>query len=190
MLTASRLALHPAYAACLRAPLASSRCLAPARATRLVSMSVRASSDAPTGSDDKAALETLIDRMSTYVGGEQLTAFDDDLLFIRPSGNPVTGKGMREMMSSDDITDIEGNLREIKILDICGDMAYASCVQDAKFKFKGEQQDDVYVQSYVFKKEHGAAETAEWRCVYGHRSTGRAPTEDAPGPWPTKTQKR
>lgn len=153
-------------------------------------MSVRASSDAPTGSDDKAALETLIDRMSTYVGGEQLTAFDDDLLFIRPSGNPVTGKGMREMMSSDDITDIEGNLREIKILDICGDMAYASCVQDAKFKFKGEQQDDVYVQSYVFKKEHGAAETAEWRCVYGHRSTGRAPTEDAPGPWPTKTQKR
>ena len=120
MLTASRLALHPAYAACLRAPLASSRCLAPARAT-LVSMSVRASSDAPTGSDDKAALETLIDRMSTYVGGGQLTAFDDDLLFIRPSGNPVTGKGMREMMSSDDITDIEGNLREIKILDICGD---------------------------------------------------------------------
>lgn len=85
-------------------------------------MSVRASSDAPTGSDDKAALETLIDRMSTYVGGEQLTAFDDDLLFIRPSGNPVTGKGMREMMSSDDITDIEGNLREIKILDICGDI--------------------------------------------------------------------
>ena len=147
-------------------------------------MSVRASSDAPTESDDKAALETLIDRMSTYVGGEQLTAFDDDLLFIRPSGNPVTGKGMREMMSSDDITDIEGNLREIKILDICGDMAYASCVQDAKFKFKGEQQDDVYVMSYVFKKEHG------WRCVYGHRSTGRAPTEDAPGPWPTKTQKK
>ena len=60
--------------------------LAPARATRLVSMSVRASSDAPTGSDDKAALETLIDRRSTYVGGEQLTAFDDDSCSSAPRG--------------------------------------------------------------------------------------------------------
>ena len=91
----------------------------------------------------------------------------------------MTGKGMREMMSSDDITDIEGN--GWKILEACGEPPTPAARSGRQVQVQGRAADDVYVQSYVFKKEHGAAETAEWRCVYGHRSTGRAPTEDARG---------
>ena len=127
-------------------------------------------------SDDESVLRALIDKLSTYTD-----AFPDwgPALVIRPSGNPITMDGLKEMMSNADITDSTGKLLEVKTLDVSGEMAYAVSVNEASFAYKGTPNHDVFVMSYVFKKADGA-----WQCVHAHRSTGRAPDEDAPGPWP------
>ena len=97
----------------------------------------------------------------------------------RPSGNPISGEGLKEMMSSGDITGSKSKLREVKILDVEGNMAYAVCVCEASFEYKGTPNDDVYVMTNVLRKVDG-----KWRVVWAHRSTGRKPDEEAPGPWP------
>ena len=168
-----RLALSPGISAVKhiapRLLSKSSSRLAPARTT-LRPFSVNAMSD------DESVLRELIDKLSNYTG-----AIPDwgPALVIRPSGNPITMDGLKAMMSNADITDSSGKLLEVKTLDVSGDMAYAVSVNEAKFAYKGTPNHDVFVMSYVFKKADDA-----WQCVHAHRSTGRSPDEDAPGPWP------
>ena len=139
----------------------------------------RKTQNAATGgamSDDEKAIRDCL------TSGHSWASFGDATFadwLCRPSGNPISGEGLKEMMSSGDITGSKSKLREVKILDVEGNMAYAVCVCEASFEYKGTPNDDVYVMTNVLRKVGG-----KWRVVWAHRSTGRKPDEEAPGPWP------
>merc|ERR1711935_510594 len=133
----------------------------------------------PTGGTpaDQSAIEEIILNFANFESVDAWAAFSatqpKECLFIRPSGNPITLQGLVDMMTTNgDITGIDGKLVEINKLDIVGDMAYAAVTQTAQFKYQGNPNDDLYVNSYVFKKTDG-----KWGMVYGHRSSGRKPSE-------------
>jgi len=127
--------------------------------------------------EDKSAIEEIILNLANFTNVEEWAAFcatqPADAAFIRPSGNPISMKGLADMMTTNgDITDIDGKLVAINKLDISGDMAYSACTQEASFKYQGKANDDLYVNTYVFKKIDGT-----WKNVWGQRSTGRPPAE-------------
>ena len=123
-------------------------------------------------SDDESALRALIDKLSTYTG-----ALPDwgPVLLIRPSGNPITMDGLKEMMSNADITDSTGKLLEVKTLDVQRRMAYAVSVNEASFAYKGTPNHDVFVMSYVFKKADDA-----WQACTRTAAPGARPTRMRP----------
>ena len=98
-----------------------------------------------------------------------------DCIFIRPTGNPLDAQGWDAMMKNEDVSVTSSELQNIHKLTISGNMAYVCYTSHAKFKFKGEENDDVAVFTSVLQKSDG-----RWQVVMGQRSTGRLPTDPAP----------
>jgi len=103
--------------------------------------------------------------------------FSDDVIIVRPTGNPLTKKAWIEMLNSPDV-DMKGTslleINNITLSDSC-DMGYVCYTTHAKFVYKGVENDDVAVFVVIFKKIDD-----RWKITYMQRSIGRKPTDLMP----------
>lgn len=101
----------------------------------------------------------------------------DDVIIVRPTGNPLTKKTWMRMLNSPDV-DMKGtSLLEVNnvTLSDSGDMGYVCYTTHAKFVYKGVENDDVAVFVVIFKKVDDV-----WKITYMQRSSGRKPTDPMP----------
>jgi ketosteroid isomerase-like protein len=101
----------------------------------------------------------------------------DDVIIVRPTGNPLTKKTWMGMLNSPDV-DMKGtSLLEVNnvTLSDSGDMGYVCYTTHAKFAYKGVENDDVAVFVVIFKKIDDV-----WKITYMQRSSGRKPTDPMP----------
>ena len=96
-------------------------------------------------------------------------------IFVRPTGNPLTKQGWTKMMSNSDVNVESNDLVTINKIKISGNMAYVCYTTHGKFTYQGTPNDDIAVLTSILEKTDG-----RWQIVFGQRSTGRSPTEDAP----------
>ena len=101
--------------------------------------------------------------------------YSDQVVIIRPSGNPLSKQGWYDMMNSADITIKQLKVLDIHKIDVVGDMAYAVFTEHSTFNYKGTQNDDISVFSKVFQKIDG-----QWKTVLVQRSSGRSPADKLP----------
>ena len=101
----------------------------------------------------------------------------DDIVIVRPSGNPLTKEGWGEMLNSSDIEAKGAKLIDIHVVkgSEIGDMCYACYTTHSKFSYKGVENDDVAVFVVIFRKVKN-----KWKMHYMQRSTGRKPSEPLP----------
>ena len=109
---------------------------------------------------------------------EVMDMMSDDIVIVRPSGNPLTKESWGEMLNSEDV-----EAKGTKLLDIhtikgseYGDMCYACYTTHSKFNYKGTENDDVAVFVVIFRKGNDN----KWRIHYMQRSTGRKPSDPLP----------
>ena len=99
----------------------------------------------------------------------------ESCVFVRPSGNPLNKEGWTQMMTNTDVNVESNDLVSINKLNVSGNMAYVCYTTHGKFTYKGTPNDDVAVLTSILEKSDG-----RWQVVFGQRSTGRSPTEEAP----------
>lgn len=109
---------------------------------------------------------------------ESAKVMADDVVIVRPSGNPLTKKGWLKMLDSDDIVAKGSRLLDIHIVDLNEDlnMGYVVYTTHSKFSYKGVDNDDVAVFVTIFKKN----DEGEWKLTFMQRSTGRKPSDPMP----------
>jgi len=91
-----------------------------------------------------------------------------DFLLIRPSGNPISAKGFKEMMSSGDVVQEKAEITKIhKFEFLSDDVAMCVFTLGAKFSYKGTPNDDLPTVTSIFKKINGI-----WKIHWMQRSTG------------------
>ena len=85
---------------------------------------------------------------------EVLDMMSDDIVIVRPTGNPLTKKGWGEMLSSSDIEAKGAKLLDIHVVkgSEAGDMCYICYTTHSKFNYKGVENDDVAVFVVIFRK--------------------------------------
>jgi len=95
-----------------------------------------------------------------------------DMLFIRPSGNPLDMAMAKGMWLSDDVVSEANALVSIDTVKVlgCGMAAIATFTAHEKFSYKGNPNDDVVKYSMTFEKKGDT-----WVVVQGHRATGQPP---------------
>lgn len=95
---------------------------------------------------------------------------DEDVVFIRPSGNPLTQTGWIEMMESGAITGSESELKTIDSVRVLneGNAAVVTYTEFAKFEYKGTPNSDTTLWSIFLTKVGGT-----WKVAHQHRSTGQ-----------------
>lgn len=121
---------------------------------------------------DKEQIESIIRDSCNKDYNKGMVHMHDDCIFIRPSGNPLSKTGWKEMMTSSDVDVKSNNLLKIIKLSINNNMAYACYISHSEFQYKNNMNNDVAVFTSIFEKVNG-----KWMTVHGHRSTGRSPTE-------------
>lgn len=99
----------------------------------------------------------------------------DNVLFIRPSGNPATPETLLSMIESGEI---EYRSQEITSIDhirtFCGgNGAVATFTQHAKFEYKGEIIEDIAKITLVL--ERGEDIQHKWKLIHSHRGPGHRP---------------
>lgn len=90
-------------------------------------------------------------------------------VLIRPSGNPLPLDEKLAQWLSDNISDASVEILSeppLKI-DVSGDLAYTCHTERAKFKYRGNENDDKCVWTTVFKKQND-----EWKVCHCQRSVG------------------
>jgi ketosteroid isomerase-like protein len=109
---------------------------------------------------------------------ESAKVMADDVVIVRPSGNPLTKDGWLKMLDSDDIVAKGSRLLDIHIIDLNEElnMGYVVYTTHSKFSYKGADNDDVAVFVTIFKKN----EDGEWKLTLMQRSTGRKPSDPMP----------
>ena len=98
-----------------------------------------------------------------------------DARFVRPSGNPISNEGFKEMMSSADVAMDQSEILSFNKIHIGADSAMACVTHHDVFVFKGNPNDDISVSTFYLVKEGTA-----WKVMWGQRSTGRKPDEPKP----------
>ena len=96
-----------------------------------------------------------------------ITNVTEDFLAIRPSGNPISAKGLVEMFNSKDLIAESSELIKIHKIEICGDIAYAVFTLNEIFSYKGNQNIDLSTYTCIFKNENGT-----WKYAWMQRSQG------------------
>ena len=123
--------------------------------------------------------EKFASYVSTYTTG-------DEMVFIRPSGNPMDMKGFKGMWSSGMITEASSELVSVDTIRFAGLLSCwpkvlpapigAVCVvtytSHDKFKFQGNENDDIAKFSAVLEKSLAGG----WHICHVHRATGQTPT--------------
>jgi hypothetical protein len=95
-----------------------------------------------------------------------------DMVFIRPSGNPMDIRSAKGMWLGDDVKTEAQALKSIDTVKIlsCGMAAVATYTSHEKFTYKGSPNDDIAKYSMTFEKVGD-----KWTIVQGHRASGQPP---------------
>tara|TARA_A100001011_G_C14073407_1_gene741289 strand:- start:129 stop:545 length:417 start_codon:yes stop_codon:yes gene_type:complete len=101
----------------------------------------------------------------------------DDIVIVRPTGNPLSKDHWVKMLLSEDV-EMKGtalvDINSINVNDSC-DMGYVCYTTHSAFSYKGVENNDVAVFVAIFKLFG-----TDWKIVYMQRSTGRLPTDPRP----------
>ena len=124
---------------------------------------------------DKQQIEEIVKDMCYKDHTLGMSHMNDNCVFVRPSGNPLTKHGWNDMMNNSDAVVDSSELQSINRLTINGNMAFVCYTSHVKFTYKGVENDDVAVFTSVLEKGDG-----KWGVIHGQRSTGRKPDEEPP----------
>ena len=91
----------------------------------------------------------------------------EDFLAIRPSGNPISAKGLMGMFDSNDLVAEPSELIKIHKIEIFDVMAYAVFTLNETFSYKGIQNEDLSTYTCIFKNIDGT-----WKYSWMQRSQG------------------
>lgn len=96
-----------------------------------------------------------------------------DGVLIRPSGNPMGKEIWGQMLASDAVNYISGELLEVNSVNVFagGAAAVATYTTHDKFTYMGTPNDDIAKFTVVLEKQ----EDGTWIIVHGHRGTGQKP---------------
>lgn len=101
--------------------------------------------------------------------------YEEDAMFIRPSGNPLSLKELGNMFASGKITGFSTEIVSVDSVKALagGSVAVVTCTNRQKFCFGDVPNDDLAKYSYVLSKNSDGG----WRISHGHRATGQKPAE-------------
>ena len=88
-------------------------------------------------------------------------------LAVRPSGNPISAKGLVGMFDSKDLVAESSELIKTHKIEIYGEIAYAVFTLNEIFSYKGNQNKDLSTYTCIFKYENGT-----WKFSWMQRSQG------------------
>ena len=86
---------------------------------------------------------------------------------VRPSGNPISAKGLVGMFDNKDLVADSSELIKIHKIEIFGEIAYAVFTLNEIFSYKGNQNKDLSTYTGIFKNENGT-----WKYAWMQRSQG------------------
>ena len=124
---------------------------------------------------DEDKIKKVIDDMCQVDYEKGFKNMQEECVFVRPTGNPLTKNEWKEMMNSDDVKIDSNELVTINKMKINGDMAFVCYTTHGKFNYKGTENDDIAVLSVVLEKVDN-----NWTIIHGQRSTGRNPNDELP----------
>ena len=75
----------------------------------------------------------------------------EDFLAVRPSGNPISAKGLVGMFNSKDLVAESSALVKTHKIEIFGDVAYAVFTLNEIFSYKGNQNKDLSTYTWILK---------------------------------------
>ena len=114
------------------------------------------------------AIENLINGYATSEDSSFLIPnVTGDFLAVRPSGNPISAKGLVGMFDNNDLVAESSELIKNYKIEICGEIAYAVFTLNEIFSYKGNQNKDLSTYTCIFKNESGA-----WKYAWMQRSQG------------------
>ena len=166
----------------LRTFLSVALIAAPARAFRLPPHAHFSRKTTTAMATPKAAIEAQITSfsndmmldMNTAGNFEQWQAYwrDENCVMIRPSGNPLTQQGWKEMMAGGDIVSTKHELLSIDSVDLIAgaQAAFATFTTFSAFTYKGTPNEDIakFTAVLEFYEE-------KWKFCHMHRGTGQKP---------------
>ena len=114
------------------------------------------------------AIENLINGYATSEDSSFLIpTATEDFLAVRPSGNPISAKGLVGMFDSKDLVAESSELIKTHKIEIYGEIAYAVFTLNEIFSYKGNQNKDLSTYTCIFKNENGT-----WKYAWMQRSQG------------------
>ncbi len=114
------------------------------------------------------AIENLINGYATSEDSSFLIPnVTEDFLAVRPSGNPISAKGLVGMFDSKDLVAQSSELIKTHKIEIYGEIAYAVFTLNEIFSYKGNQNKDLSTYTCIFKNENGT-----WKYAWMQRSQG------------------
>ena len=101
----------------------------------------------------------------------------DDVVFVRPTGNPLTKNQWIAMFNSDDVSLVSNKMVDFYKVDVSpsNDWALVCYSTHAKFTYKGVENNDISVFTVLMKRVNNT-----WQMSHLQRSTGRLPTDSMP----------
>ena len=120
-------------------------------------------------SSDSQQLEALIQGFADRAQNKTFLPANttSNFLAIRPSGNPITAKGLAGMYDSDDLVVELSELVKIHRLEADSDWGFAAFTLKEAFSYKGDLNNDLSTYSLIFKKIDGT-----WKISWLQRSQG------------------
>lgn len=99
---------------------------------------------------------------------------DPDVVFIRPSGNPLTPEIWSNMMISGDIYFQSSQIISFDSVRLIadGNAAVVTLTQHDEFSYKGKLNNDICKFTFILENIQG-----NWKIAHVHRSTGQTPDE-------------
>ena len=120
-------------------------------------------------SSDSQQLEALIQGFADRAQNKTFLPANttSNFLAIRPSGNPITAKGLAGMYDSDDLVIELSELVKTHRIETYSDWGFAAFTLKEAFSYKGDLNNDLSTYSLIFKKIDGT-----WRISLFQRSQG------------------
>ena len=116
-------------------------------------------------------IKAIEDLINGYANSEDssflIPNVTEDFLAIRPSGNPISAKGLVAMFDSKDLVAESSELIKIHKIEIYDLMAYAVFTLNEKFSYKGNQNEDLSTYTCIFKNVDST-----WKYSWMQRSQG------------------
>jgi hypothetical protein len=117
--------------------------------------------------------ETIISLLDEFDNPTKMASFllrmRLQILFIRPSGNPIDAKGFEQMIT-DEIVQEKAEITKIHRFEFLSEnIVMCIFTLGSKFSYKGTPNDDLPTVTSIFKKENNV-----WKIHWMQRSTGNS----------------